>query len=155
MTSQLPPGGYSHNFGVCGGTLELFHADNNCKNIVHHLINARGVYLILGVQAGCLIDRKLLKEGGVYSHNCDKFNKTNMISAKISREVKKFTEYPPHQMIRLGRLKAISLFQIPTSMSQSSLRVIAQPRPQGFSLKKWVRLVTCPLVHPKIPGVIN
>ena len=27
-------------------------------------------------------------------------------------------------MIRLGRLEAISLFQIPTSMSQSSLRVI-------------------------------
>ena len=28
-------------------------------------------------------------------------------------------------MIGLGRLEAISLFQIPTSMSQSSLRVIA------------------------------
>ena len=39
-----------------------------------------------------------------------------------------------------------------------------QPRPQGFSLQKWVgrekalaldRLVTCALLHPKILGVIN
>ena len=28
-----------------------------------------------------------------------------MLSAKISREVKKYTEYPPHQMIRLGCLE--------------------------------------------------
>ena len=28
-----------------------------------------------------------------------------MLSAKISREVKKYTEYPPHQMIRLGYLE--------------------------------------------------
>ena len=41
-----------------------------------------------------------------------------MLSVKISREGKKYTEYPPHQMIRLGRLETISLFQIPTSMSQ-------------------------------------
>ena len=43
-----------------------------------------------------------MKEGGVYSHNGNKFNKTNMLSAKTSREVKKYTEYPPHQMIRFG-----------------------------------------------------
>ena len=31
---------------------------------------------------------KGLKERGVYSHNCNKLNKTNMLSAKISKEFK-------------------------------------------------------------------
>ena len=47
-----------------------------------------------------------------------------MLSAKISREVKNIygISTPPNDS--LGRLEAISLFQIPTSMSQFSLRVI-------------------------------
>ena len=46
--------------------------------------NARGVYLILGILA---FNRwRRLKERGVHSHNCNKLNETNMLSAKISRE---------------------------------------------------------------------
>ena len=39
---------------------------------------------ILGLKG--LIDRRRLEERGVHSHNCNKLNKTNMLSAKISRE---------------------------------------------------------------------
>ena len=42
------------------------------------LINARGVYS----KRGRLIDRRRLKERGVYSHNCNKLNKTNMLSER-------------------------------------------------------------------------
>ena len=35
------------------------------------------------------MDKKGLKERGVYSLNCYKLNETNMLSAKISRELKK------------------------------------------------------------------
>ena len=38
-----------------------------CLNTVNNLINARDVYLILGVQEGRLIDGRHLKERGVYS----------------------------------------------------------------------------------------
>ena len=34
------------------------------------------------------MDRRRLKERGVYSHNCNKLNKTNMLSAEISKEFK-------------------------------------------------------------------
>ena len=47
-----------------------------------------------------------------------------MLSAKMSREFKK-AEYPVHQLIRLGRLEIY--FQIPTSMSESSVIVIVLP----------------------------
>ena len=47
-----------------------------------------------------------------------------MLSAKMSREFKK-AEYPVHQLIRLGRLEI--RFQIPTSMSESSVIVIVLP----------------------------
>ena len=47
-----------------------------------------------------------------------------MLSAKMSREFKK-AEYPVHQLIRLGRLEIH--FQIPTSMSESSVIVIVLP----------------------------
>ena len=43
-----------------------------------HLFNLRP-----GSKRGCLIDRRRLKERRVYSHNCDKLNKSNMPSAKI------------------------------------------------------------------------
>ena len=33
-----------------------------------------------------LIHGRRLKERGVHSHNCNKLNETNMLSAKISRE---------------------------------------------------------------------
>ena len=42
----------------------------------------------------------------------------------MSREFKK-AEYPVHQLIRLGRLEIH--FQIPTSMSESSVIVIVLP----------------------------
>jgi len=43
-------------------------------------------YPPLGSKRGCLIERKRLKERGAYSHNCNRLNKTNMLSAKLSRE---------------------------------------------------------------------
>ena len=53
----------------------------------NELINAGGVYLILGVQVGCLIDRRpFKKKEGLYFHNFMKLNKTNMLVAKISKE---------------------------------------------------------------------
>ena len=35
-----------------------------------------------------LMDRRCLKESGVYSYNCNKLYKTDMLLAKISREFK-------------------------------------------------------------------
>ena len=58
-------------------------------NTVNDLINARGVYLILRVQAGAFNRWKAFKtERGVYSDNYNKHNKTSMFSAKKSREFK-------------------------------------------------------------------
>ena len=57
----------------------------NDTSTVNNLINARSVFLILGSKRGRLIDRKRLKERGVYSHNCSKLNKTNMLSAPLER----------------------------------------------------------------------
>jgi len=54
---------------------------------VNDLINARGVYLIIGVQAGAFNRR--LKETDVYCYNCNKLTKTkNVLSAKILRKFK-------------------------------------------------------------------
>ena len=80
------------------------------------LINARGVYSILGAKRGRLIDRRRLKETGIYSYNCNKLNKTNMLSMKIPGKWNN-TEYPLHQYY----------WYVPTSMSESSLRVIVLP----------------------------
>ena len=41
-----------------------------------------------GSKWGRLIHTRRLKEKGVYTHNSNKLNKTNMLSAKISREFK-------------------------------------------------------------------
>ena len=38
---------------------------------------------------GHLIDRRRLKRRDVYSYNCSKLNKTNTLSAKIPKELKK------------------------------------------------------------------
>ena len=38
--------------------------------------------------------------GGVHSHfNCNKLNKTNEVSAEMSRKLKKIAEYPFHQLL--------------------------------------------------------
>ena len=66
-------------------------------------------------------DRRRLKERGVYSHYCNKLNKTNMLSAKTSRELRNSGICDP-SINTSTRYK--SLFQIPTSLSESSLRVI-------------------------------
>ena len=49
------------------------------------------------------MDRRRLKERerGVYSHTYNKHNKTNILSAKRSRESLQIAEYPLHQLIRL------------------------------------------------------
>ena len=80
------------------------------------LINARGVYSISGAKRGHLIDRRHLKETVIYSYNCNKLNKTNMLSVKISRKWNN-TEY----------IHSINYWYVPTSMSESSLRVIVLP----------------------------
>ena len=38
-----------------------------------------------GSKWGHVIDRRHLEEGGVYSHNCNKLNKTNMLLTIVSR----------------------------------------------------------------------
>ena len=48
----------------------------------------RGVYLILRVQEGSLIDGKQLKDRGVYSYKRKQLNKTNILLSKISRAFK-------------------------------------------------------------------
>ena len=47
------------------------------------LINAQGIYLILGSKRRRVIDRRHLIERGVYFNNCNRLNKTNMLSARI------------------------------------------------------------------------
>ena len=53
---------------------------------VNGLINARGVYLILGAsKRGRLTDSRRLKERDLYSYNCNKLYKTNMLSRENSK----------------------------------------------------------------------
>ena len=62
---------------------------------------------------------------GVYSHNCDKLNKTNMLSAKIPREFILIAKYPVHPLICLGLQDLhINLSQTSIAMSESLFRVI-------------------------------
>ena len=68
--------------------LSLRHNRNITTYTVNHLIDVRGVYLILGgPKGGVHIERRRLKEKGVCSHNGNKLNETTMLSAKISREL--------------------------------------------------------------------
>ena len=48
---------------------------------VNDLINARGegLFNFRGLSGGVLIDKRRLKERGVYSHNCNKLKKTNTV----------------------------------------------------------------------------
>ena len=63
------------------------------------LINARGVYLILGVQKGAF-----KRERAVYSQNYNnKFEKIIYFRRKY-QESFGIPEYPLHQLIRLGRV---------------------------------------------------
>ena len=69
-----------------------------------------------------------LKEKDVYSYNCNKLNKTNMLLANILNieRVKKIiiiiAEYPLHQLIRLGHLES----HIALSNRNNDVRVLAQ-----------------------------
>ena len=72
---------------------------------------------------GRLIDRRRLKERGVYSHNYKKLKKTNMLSPNTSREFK--NSGLPTPSIDTSRLSDLS--RDPTSMSESLLRVIVLP----------------------------
>ena len=77
------------------------------------LINARGVYLILGVQKGAFKRQEAFKrERAVYSQKCNnKFEKIIYFRQKY-QESFRIPEYPLHQLIRLGRVQRhISLFQ--------------------------------------------
>ena len=62
--------------------------------------------------------KRLLKEGGVDSHNYNSLNKKYIL-----REFIKIAEYPVHQSIRLGRLEIYILFK-------------SHHRPGSFSLRK-------------------
>ena len=55
-------------------------------NTANDLKDARGFYLILWVQKRALINGRCLKEGLLPHSYCNKLNKTNMLSAKLSRE---------------------------------------------------------------------
>ena len=62
---------------------------------------------------------------GVYSHNCDKLNKTNMLSAKIPRAFILIAKNPVHPLICLCLQDLhINLSQMSTAMSESLFRVI-------------------------------
>ena len=63
--------------------------------------------LINGARRGRLINRRHFKERGVYSHDCNKLNKTKMLSVKMKESVK---------------TKNIQSINVPTSMSESSLK---------------------------------
>ena len=93
---------------------------------VNDLINIRGVCLILGVQTGAF-----KTWGSVYSRNCKKLKKAKLLSAKISREFKNSGISTPSIDMSTSTpctvWRSISLFQIPTLMSQPSLRVIVLP----------------------------
>ena len=65
------------------------------RDTINYLINAWGVYLILEVQEGHLIDSRHFKRRGVYFHNCNKLNQTNKLSAKISSEFKNSGKFTP------------------------------------------------------------
>ena len=64
---------------------------------------------------GRSIDRKRLKDRGVYSQNYKKHSRSNKLLEKISRELK-IAEYPLHQLLRLGRQ------EIHIALSQSQHR---------------------------------
>ena len=63
------------------------------------------------------------KERGVNSQDFNKLNKTNMLSAKISREYK-IAEYPLHQLVCVG------LLEIHIALSNPSINV--RTFSQGF-----------------------
>ena len=69
-----------------------------------------------GSKKGRSIDRKRLKDRGVYSQNCKKHSRSNKLLEKISRE---------HQLLRLGRQEIHIAPSNP--MSESSLRVFLLP----------------------------
>ena len=77
-----------------------------------------------GAEKGPRNDLRKARIGGVYSHYCNKLNKTNMLSAKTSRELRNSGICDP-SINTSTRYK--SLFQIPTSMSESSPRIIVLP----------------------------
>ena len=61
----------------------------------------------------------------IYSHNCDKLNKTNILSAKIPREFILTAKYPVHPLIRKGLQDLhIALSQVSTATSESLFRLI-------------------------------
>ena len=74
-----------------------------------------------------MIVMRRLKEKGVYSYNCNKLNKTNMLLANIlniERVQKKIiiAEYPLHQLIRLDHLE----IHIALSNPNKDVRILAQ-----------------------------
>ena len=88
-----------------------------------HLLNFRGPRRQGGGEG--VIDRGHLKMRGVYSHNCDKLNKTNMLSAKIPRAFILIAKNPVHPLICLCLQDLhINLSQMSTAMSESLFRVI-------------------------------
>ena len=56
------------------------------STIIDDLINTQGFYLILGVQAGAFNRQETFKRER-RARYCNKLNKTNMVSAKKSREL--------------------------------------------------------------------
>ena len=87
------------------------------------LLNARGVYLILGVQAEAFKKRDWEAFILITVTNSTKlicFQKKYQESLKVS-------ECPLHQLIRQGRPEIHIALLIPTSMSESFLRVIVLP----------------------------
>ena len=66
---------------------------------------------------------KRLKDGDVYSQNCKKHRRSNMLSEKISRELSfKIAEYPLHQLLRLGRQE----IHIALSNPNTDVRILVQ-----------------------------
>ena len=68
-----------------------------------------------------LIDRRHLKERGVYCHNCNKLKNANVFRQKYQENLK-ITEYPIHQLIRLGRLEV----HIALSNPNIDVKILAQ-----------------------------
>ena len=64
-----------------------------------------------------LIDRRRLKERGVYSHNCNKLKKKRKWQKSF-----KIAEYPLYQLIRLGRQE----IHIALSNPNTDVRIFAQ-----------------------------
>ena len=58
---------------------------------------------------GHLIDRRRLKERGVYCHNGDKLNQTNKLSAKILSEFKNSRIFTPSIIDMSWQFRDISL----------------------------------------------